>query len=82
MNEAELSVLREKYSAANVASLGIPHSVVGAESSSSSASFAICWQCQGQRIEKVMYNYMVMERTCEACNGEGVVRRKPIDVLK
>ena len=33
----------------------------------------ICWTCQGLRIQKVPYGHMILERTCEACDGEGVI---------
>jgi hypothetical protein len=38
------------------------------------ASIQLCPRCQGHRIEKVLYNSMVLERNCSECDGEGVVR--------
>ncbi|CEG46568.1 Heat shock protein DnaJ, cysteine-rich domain [Plasmopara halstedii] len=34
-----------------------------------------CSQCHGHRIEKVLYNFMVLDRTCSKCDGEGVCQR-------
>ncbi|KAF4029989.1 hypothetical protein GN244_ATG18254 [Phytophthora infestans] len=34
----------------------------------------LCPRCLGHRIEKVVYNSMVLEHNCSACDGEGVVR--------
>ncbi|KAK1931388.1 hypothetical protein P3T76_013144 [Phytophthora citrophthora] len=38
------------------------------------SSIKLCPRCQGHRIEKVMYNSMILEQNCSECNGEGVVR--------
>ncbi|KAF0692915.1 Aste57867_16063 [Aphanomyces stellatus] len=45
-----------------------------ATSHASSAPLTICMQCQGLRIEKMQYNYMVLDQTCAGCDGEGVVK--------
>lgn len=50
----------------------------------------ICSECQGHRLEKVLYQSMVLERTCSTCDGEGVVTRQeevelgrqPVDTRK
>jgi DnaJ-class molecular chaperone len=33
----------------------------------------ICPACEGHRIEKVVYNHMVLDQTCSTCDGEGVL---------
>jgi DnaJ-class molecular chaperone len=38
------------------------------------AGYAVCKACQGQGIQKSMYNHRVMESNCEACDGEGIIR--------
>ncbi|OWZ01002.1 hypothetical protein PHMEG_00027689 [Phytophthora megakarya] len=42
--------------------------------SSRRSSIQLCPHCMGHRIEKVMYNSMVLEQNCSECDGEGVVR--------
>ncbi|KAF0747110.1 hypothetical protein AaE_007861 [Aphanomyces astaci] len=74
--------LQQKYAKENVESLDMPESTASmfhdtACLSSTAAAIDICMQCQGQRIEKVPYNFMVLERTCTGCDGEGVIERKP-----
>lgn len=33
----------------------------------------ICSQCQGHRLEKVAYGFMIVDRNCSKCDGEGVI---------
>lgn len=52
------------------------HAQDHAAASDKLARIEVCNACQGHRIEKVVYNtFMVLERTCSACDGEGVVTR-------
>ncbi|KAL3662281.1 hypothetical protein V7S43_012609 [Phytophthora oleae] len=37
-------------------------------------SIKLCPLCQGHRIEKVLYNSMILEQNCSECDGEGVIR--------
>ncbi|KAG7375512.1 hypothetical protein PHYPSEUDO_000931 [Phytophthora pseudosyringae] len=39
----------------------------------------LCPRCLGHRIEKVVYNSMVLEHNCSECDGEGVVRTQSAD---
>ncbi|EGZ04351.1 hypothetical protein PHYSODRAFT_358121 [Phytophthora sojae] len=38
------------------------------------SSIQLCPRCLGHRIEKIVYNSMVLEHNCSECDGEGVVR--------
>ncbi|ETM03685.1 hypothetical protein L917_00130, partial [Phytophthora nicotianae] len=37
------------------------------------SSIQLCSRCQGHRIEKIVYNSMVLEQNCSQCDGEGVI---------
>lgn len=39
-----------------------------------SQAIHLCPRCQGHRLERVLYNSMVLEQNCPECDGEGVVR--------
>ncbi|ETW01110.1 hypothetical protein H310_06725 [Aphanomyces invadans] len=73
--------LQQKYAKENLDGLDISQATASVFHNTSSMSLPsrpldICKQCHGQRIEKVPYNFMVLERTCTACDGEGVIERK------
>ena len=44
-----------------------------ATSQSAMNDIYICKSCQGQRIVKGIYNHVVQEKNCHACEGEGVL---------
>ncbi|EQC28580.1 hypothetical protein SDRG_13656 [Saprolegnia diclina VS20] len=67
MDAATLADLRAKYATSAPATTPSPHVYGGA------STLRICDRCHGQRIERVPYNYMVLEQTCSACDGEGVL---------
>ncbi|KDO21301.1 hypothetical protein SPRG_13193 [Saprolegnia parasitica CBS 223.65] len=58
MDAATLADLRAKY--ASSAPAPSPHVYGGA------STLRICDRCHGQRIERVPYNFMVLEQTCSA----------------
>eukprot|EP01039_Chlorochromonas_danica_P000578 gene578-622_t len=37
------------------------------------SKYKICPTCQGLGIQKTVYNHMVLERTCEDCDGDSIV---------
>ncbi|KAE8978935.1 hypothetical protein PR003_g25564 [Phytophthora rubi] len=43
------------------------------------SSIQLCPQCLGHRIEKIVYNSMVLEQNCSECDGEGVIHPQPSD---
>lgn len=46
-----------------------------------SSSIQLCPRCLGHRIEKIVYNLMVLDQNCSECDGEGVVRPQPLGRL-
>ncbi|KAG5191043.1 hypothetical protein JKP88DRAFT_242918 [Tribonema minus] len=38
--------------------------------------YVICKECSGLGIRKELYNHMVLERSCEHCDGDGIAPRK------
>lgn len=40
--------------------------------------YKICENCQGIGIVKSQYNFMVLEKTCEVCDGDSVILRETV----
>lgn len=75
----DLLALKEKY--ANVAKTSASSNMSDEAKHAEDAlsKYAICNACQGQGIVKSVYNHMVMEKTCELCDGESVILKQIVD---
>jgi DnaJ-class molecular chaperone len=73
--------LKQKYSSNSSGSIvsneSASEEVINAHNSLS--KYAVCQVCQGQGIVKSVYNHIVMEKTCESCDGESIVLREAFD---
>lgn len=45
------------------------------------SKYFICQACQGLGTIKTIYNFMTMEKTCEACDGESVKLKEEADEI-
>lgn len=74
----DLLALKEKYAARNVAA-STELTEQAKQAHDTLSKYVICQSCQGRGIVKSIYNHMVMEKTCEVCDGESVVLRQFVD---
>jgi DnaJ-class molecular chaperone len=68
--------LLEKYTRSNFANgngIGTGTGAALTVAYAAKSKMGICWTCQGQGVEKYLYNHMFLQRTCEKCDGEGVL---------
>ncbi len=75
----DLMALKEKYSSRKSGGIGTNLSEEAKKADETLSKYIICQTCQGQGIVKSIYNHMVMEKTCEVCDGESVVLRAAVD---
>lgn len=45
-------------------------------------NYSICKTCHGKGTVKTVYNHMVLEKDCEECDGESIIDKRTLDILK
>lgn len=74
----DLLSLKEKYTGLKAQAAPTAPAVSGElaraaqQANDSLSKYKICQACQGLGIQKVKYNHMTLEKSCEACDGESI----------
>ena len=89
MCDVDFDALRQKYTnISKNSSKGIPPPPSGSLDAASAPSpninaerlaqqldkYKICIACQGLGVNKTIYNHMVMEKSCETCDGDCIIK--------
>jgi DnaJ-class molecular chaperone len=84
----DLNALREKYRGVAVAeqekhkSTTVPSTEIKAEDMARLDNYHICKSCLGKGTVKTVYNHMVLERDCEECDGESIIDKRALEVMR